>query len=338
MLNKRPAHLVQTGDMALIRHEMNQCGRKAVPFLFAVNFEMSEGLFLKTGLETSEVFYQVGNIGHKPPGLSPARPGPLIARPPDPEEYLGKFRIVQRGLRRGDSYLTNLTLKTPVDCPLTLKDIFLLSDSPYRLHLPGRFVCFSPERFVQIKEGRISTNPMKGTIDASLPEAEAGILADFKETAEHNTIVDLLRNDLSRWADGVQVARFRYIDRIVARERTILQVSSEIVGTLPPDYLSSLGDIIFSLLPAGSCTGAPKGATVRLIKQAEGEERGYYTGVFGLFDGRALDSAVLIRFIEEDAAGRKFFRSGGGITAYSRWEDEYREVLEKIYLPFGNHD
>ena len=86
------------------------------------------------------------------------------------------------------------------------------------------------------------------------------------------------------------------------------------------------------MLPAGSISGAPKEATRKIIQEAESEPRGYYTGVCGYYDGNELDSAVIIRYIENDE-NQYYFRSGGGITAYSDCEEEYKEVLEKIYLP-----
>ncbi len=318
-----------------IRLKMNESGAKGWPFLFAVNFELNEGYFVIDPARNTSLLYSMPQSNNKPsPSLPPTEnKKELKIFPLSLEAYKAKFEIISQGLYQGNSYLANLTVRTPIECALSLEEIFLLSNSPYQLLVPGRFVCFSPERFVHITNGRISTNPMKGTINATTPETERVILENFKETAEHNTIVDLLRNDLSLWAEQVHVERFRYIDRIRSREKEILQVSSEIVGTLPANYLTYLGDLIFSMLPAGSCTGAPKLSTVRLIQEAEGEARGYYTGVFGFFDGCDLDSAVMIRFIEEED-GRKFFRSGGGITAYSNWKDEYQEVLEKIYLPF----
>jgi para-aminobenzoate synthetase component 1 len=173
---------------------------------------------------------------------------------------------------------------------------------------------------------------MKGTIDASIPDAEQIILADPKETEEHRAAVDLLADDLRRIACNVRVERFRYIDRLKTSEREILQTSSELVGELPEEWQARLGDIILSMLPAGSIAGAPKASTLDVIRRAEPEPRGFYTGVFGYFDGLALDSGVLIRFIEE-RDGRQFYRSGGGITAASDWQKEYREVLDKIYLP-----
>jgi para-aminobenzoate synthetase component 1 len=86
-----------------------------------------------------------------------------------------------------------------------------------------------------------------------------------------------------------------------------------------------------TLLPAGSISGAPKKRTLEIIREAEGEPRGYYTGVFGIFDGQNLDSAVMIRFIEQSEKGL-LYRSGGGITNLSQPEAEYQEMLDKVYL------
>jgi para-aminobenzoate synthetase component 1 len=128
------------------------------------------------------------------------------------------------------------------------------------------------------------------------------------------------------------VTRFRYIDRIHTNRGDLLQMSSEIGGNLPEGYRSRLGDIIFTLLPAGSVTGAPKEKTVEIIRAAESYDRGFYTGIFGFFDGQALTSAVSIRFIEQTGDGL-VFKSGGGITALSDAESEYHEMLRKIYVP-----
>ncbi len=146
------------------------------------------------------------------------------------------------------------------------------------------------------------------------------------------TIVDLIRNDLSEVAKNVNVNRFRYIDRINTNHKDLLQVSSEIAGDLSSDYVSHLGSILISLLPAGSISGAPKKKTIQIIREAEQEKRGFYTGVFGYFDGKNLDSSVIIRFIEQED-GHFYYRSGGGITAQSEVEKEYQEVIDKIYVP-----
>jgi para-aminobenzoate synthetase component 1 len=173
---------------------------------------------------------------------------------------------------------------------------------------------------------------MKGTIDASLPNAEQVILSDEKELSEHVTIVDLIRNDLSAVAKNVNVNRFRYVEKIQTSQKNLLQISSEIAGDLPDDYASFIGSTLISLLPAGSISGAPKRKTIQIIREAEQEKRKFYTGVFGYFDGINLDSAVMIRFIEQE--GEKFYyRSGGGITAQSEAEKEYQEAIDKIYAP-----
>jgi para-aminobenzoate synthetase component I len=173
---------------------------------------------------------------------------------------------------------------------------------------------------------------MKGTIDAMLPDAEKRLMDDPKELAEHYTIVDLLRNDLNMVSQKVRVNRFRYVEEIHTHRGRLLQTSSDISGILPNDYQQHLGDIMARLLPAGSVSGAPKKKTVEIIHSAENYERGFYTGVFGVFDGRTLDSAVMIRFIEKTANGL-VFKAGGGITVNSRIEDEYQEMLQKVYLP-----
>ncbi len=159
------------------------------------------------------------------------------------------------------------------------------------------------------------------------------LMADAKEAAEHATVVDLLRNDLSRVAEHVRVERYRYVERVITHRGPLLQTSSEIAGRLPADYSAHLGEILFRLLPAGSVTGAPKSATCRLIAEAEGYDRGWYTGIAGWSDGRTLDSAVLIRFVEQTPEGL-VFKAGGGVTAHSREEHEYAEIRDKIYIPF----
>lgn len=321
-------------DTDYIRLKINEFGALRKPFLFGLNFEMTEGFFFENPLSQKEIYFQIGDVGNKDCTIKNIDKAIRFeSLPISYNQYCAKFDIISKGLKRGDSFLTNLTVKTPINTNIGLEDIFNLSKTAYQLYLPDRFVCFSPERFVKIEKGIISSNPMKGTIDAAIPDAEQLILSDFKETAEHATIVDLIRNDLSQVAINVRVKRSRYIDKIVSNNKSIFQVSSEIEGILPHDYRSYLGDILFSMLPAGSISGAPKNATINLIKTAENEPRGYYTGIFGYFDGERLETGVLIRFIEQNE-GQFYFRSGGGITAYSKCEDEYQEVLNKIYLPF----
>ena len=282
--------------------------------------------------------------------------------PPLYEDYERSFNIVKSNIMAGNSYLTNLTCRVPVSCNLSLEEIFHRAKGKYKLLLRRKrtlppFVCFSPETFVRIKGGRIYSYPMKGTLDASLPNAEKLLMEDRKEAAEHATIVDLIRNDLSQVAEDVRVDKYRYIDVLHTNKGNILQTSSEISGRLPEDYPHHLGEILDAQLPAGSITGAPKDKTMQIIQEAEGYDRGFYTGIMGIYDQGALNSAVMIRFIEEetspvdfeadgeknfkasegkgDEASRKlYFKAGGGITSKSDCRKEYEEVIQKIYLPF----
>jgi para-aminobenzoate synthetase component 1 len=232
----------------------------------------------------------------------------------------------------GNTYLLNLTFPTEIQVNTSLLDIYFSSQARFKLYFKDQFVTFSPERFIQIQNNLIKTFPMKGTIDAHLPNAQQIILSDEKEKAEHTMVVDLLRNDLSMVAKQVRVNRFRYIDQIKAGPKELLQVSSEISGLLENSWHERIGDILVTLLPAGSITGAPKRKTVEIIRAVEGYQRGFFSGIFGYFDGHRLDSAIMIRFIEKQHDSL-IYKSGGGITIDSDLTKEYQEMLDKVYIP-----
>ena len=312
--------------------QINNWGKEGVPFLFVIDFEQEKPF--ACGLEAAarnNILFDVQGFSNA--GAEPVEtPAALIKKPVSLATYRAKFDEVSRHLHYGDSFLTNLTLKTEIETSKSLRELFFLANAKYKLLFKDQFLVFSPEPFVRIVGGEIHTFPMKGTIDAAAHDARKTILANPKELAEHVTIVDLMRNDLSLVADHVNVTRFRYIDELKTSDKNLLQVSSEIVGRLPEDYRSHLGTILTTLLPAGSVTGAPKARTIQIIREAEQEKRGYYAGVFGYFDGMVLESAVMIRFIERER-DKLFYRSGGGITTQSIAADEYQEAIDKIYVP-----
>lgn len=314
---------------------MNQYGGKRQPFLFVIDFECRRPVVvpLKEAGKEGIFFDFRGHSNGAPPFSAPADSLVFEKYPVSFSDYLKAFEIVMAGLQSGNSYLLNLTFPTPVRINRTLSEIFCLSRVPYKLLFRDAFTVFSPECFVRISNGTISSFPMKGTIDAGLPGAARLLLEDAKEIAEHHTIVDLIRNDLSMIAEEVKVRRFRYLDEIQTNHRHLLQASSEITGRLPVDWTSQVGSLLQALLPAGSISGAPKQKTLEIIRRAEPDERNYYTGICGIFDGQGLDSAVMIRFIENTPGG-KLFRSGGGITINSNPESEYRELIDKVYVPF----
>jgi para-aminobenzoate synthetase component 1 len=313
---------------------MNEAGGQRKPFVFAVDYDMQNCLFIDAPEASTAVRWatETASNGTACESLSDIEPELAIKHTLTAEEYARKFDVVTKGLLHGNSFLANLTVGVEVGCNLSFEEVYDRCKAKYKFLIPGEFVCFSPETFVRIEHDSIYAYPMKGTIDASLADAELLLMNSYKEKCEHNTIVDLLRNDLSMVADRVHVSRFRYIDRIKTQSGEILQTSSEIVGNLTADWHASVGDIVCRLLPAGSICGAPKPATVRLIADAEQAPRGWYTGVWGYYDGTSLDTAVMIRCLA-NRGGKTFFHSGGGITVNSVAEDEYNEVLQKIYLP-----
>lgn len=314
-------------------HQANAYGALRQPFFFLIDFEQKKPLIYPLNVATQQGIYwniqKTQNIVEHQPhiGLS------LITKKPiSLNHYKQGFNLVQHELQKGNSYLLNLTYPSEIELNGNLSQIFHSVEAPYKLLFKDQFVCFSPESFVQIRQNKIYTYPMKGTIDASQPNAKANLLNDEKEQREHYTIVDLMRNDLSMVAKNIRVSRFRYIDSIYTERGEILQTSSEICGELENNWQNTIGSILAALLPAGSISGAPKEKTVSIIQQAEKEERGYYTGIFGIFDGESLNSAVAIRFIEQKE-DKFYFRSGGGITIQSQLKDEYQELIAKVYLP-----
>ncbi len=313
-------------------HTMNELGKQKIPFLFIFDYEINKIIVLKLeNIEDENIYYKINNQSNFPFCQSPKKEILLKKYPITFDEYKRAFTQLQKHIQRGDSFLVNLTTATAIDLNLTLQEIFEYSRAKYQLYFKDKFVVFSPEIFVKITGNTISSHPMKGTISAEVPNAENIILNNKKELAEHTTIVDLIRNDLSMVCEKVWVERFRYIDKIKTHNSDILQVSSEIKGTLPKNWQEKIGDIFIKLLPAGSISGAPKPETLKIIKEAENYERGFYTGIFGIFDGENVDSGVMIRFIEKTANGL-IFKSGGGITAQSKIEVEYQEMIDKIYL------
>jgi para-aminobenzoate synthetase component 1 len=319
-------------DATELKLLMNSFALQSIPFLFVLNYRMDEGFVIPAD-KLDERFVRFGFHQEK---HETAFRGAIEweLNPVSYEVYHEKISYVKQQIGLGNSFLTNLTQPSALTTNLSLEQIYELSSAPYKLWMKDKFVVLSPETFVQISKNHIQTFPMKGTIDADLPNAAETILNDNKEMAEHATIVDLLRNDLSMVATDVHLSRYRYLDEIQTHRGRLLQVSSEITGKLLPEFQSKPGDVLFALLPAGSICGAPKPSTLNIIEKAEGYERGYYTGVCGYFDGENLDSAVMIRFVEQTPIGL-VFKSGGGITASSNPEKEYHEMLQKVYVPIS---
>ena len=308
--------------------DLNTLGKQRKPFLFISDFKAEKlEVILLEELEKEDIEfcidenYKYNEHSHY-----------LKTNPIQFKNYQKKFERVIRKIESGETYILNLTQATPIESELSLKEIYSLANAHYKLRFKDKFVCFSPEKFVQINGERIHTYPMKGTIDSSIVNAKEQILNDKKEMAEHIMVVDLLRNDLSIISTDVKVEEFRYITEIEAGDKKLLQVSSHISGYVGEAWHENLGTILESILPAGSISGAPKKSTLEIIEDVEGYDRGFFSGIFGLYDGKTLDSGVMIRFIEK-VTDFYLYKSGGGITLDSEVKLEYNELQNKIYLP-----
>lgn len=313
-------------------NKINDLGKKGRAFLFIIDFEGKNPEVFPLNDLPPDIHFQTPGLSSDQSDKNNINELTFIKSPISFEDYQRKFNIVMSHIRNGDTYLINLTQPTQLEINTDLKTIYHQAKAAYKLYFRDRFVVFSPESFVRIKDNKIMTFPMKGTIDCSIPDAEQTLMNDPKEISEHNTIVDLMRNDLSMVARKVRVDRFRYIEAIRTNEKNILQASSEISGILPDNFRDHLGDILSTLLPAGSISGAPKQKTFDILLNTEKYSRGFYTGIFGVFDGKNLDSAVMIRYIEKDGDGFTY-KSGGGITFQSDVEKEYQEMIDKVYVP-----
>jgi para-aminobenzoate synthetase component 1 len=224
---------------------MNLYGRRVQPFLFIIDFDCQKPIVLRLD-EVSEgrILFDIHGFTnvHAPAAVNKNLE---FQKYPVPfQTYKKAFEHVQYHISNGNTYLLNLTTATPIETNYTLSDLFFRSTAKFKLLYENSFVVFSPEIFVRIEDSFISSFPMKGTIDAALPQAEEQILLDEKEKAEHATIVDLIRNDLSIVAANVVVEKYRYFDRIRTNDKELLQVSSKITGHLEGSYRERIGDII----------------------------------------------------------------------------------------------
>jgi para-aminobenzoate synthetase component 1 len=336
MIQSKPKSNATQSPVWLARKEgferINALGASRTPFLFILSYDKSRIFAQPLDTLDDDIFYKLETQRNYP--LQKCHRDFRFSLSTVPyASYQKALEQIHEQIRSGNTYLLNLTFATPVETDLTLKEIFTYAKAKFKLYFKGEFICFSPERFVRIEGRTISTYPMKGTIDADLPDAHSRILSDEKEMAEHVMIVDLMRNDLGIIGTEVKVERFRYIDKIKAGSKDLLQVSSKITATLPESWHRHIGTLLDKITPAGSITGTPKKRTMEIIDDVENYKRGFYTGIFGIFDGERLDSGVMIRFIEMQE-GKMYYKSGGGITIDSDTRSEYEELIQKIYLPF----
>lgn len=254
-------------------------------------------------------------------------------------QYEQSVRTTREAIAQGEFYQANLTRKftgtlaQAPDAPALFQALCAASPAPFSAmirHGGQTILSLSPESFLQLEAGVISTRPIKGTMargaDAAADAAQQSALrASAKDQAEHLMIVDLMRNDLARiCAPGsVSVAALAALHSYA----TLHHLISTVRGKLQPQV--SLRDILAATLPPGSMTGAPKQAVIAWCANEERAPRGVYSGVLGgLGPGLRADLSVVIRTLL--ITGTQFeFQVGGGIVADSTPEGEWRETLLK---------
>jgi len=306
---------------------MNYYGKNKIPFFFIISYDLSSFEIISLDKLPNNIKYNINqnNISKTKSKLSIIKP--------DFKQYEKKFNTIISNIKSGNTYIANLTSFTQINQDIDFNNIFKNSSAKYNLLYKDKFISFSPETFVKISNDTISSYPMKGTIDANIKNAKEILLENKKELAEHTMVVDLIRNDLSIVSSNVRVEKFRFIEKINAGQKELYQSSSKISGQLNSNWNEKIGNIITSLLPAGSITGTPKKSTIQILDNIEGYKRDFYTGIWGIFDGENLDSSVLIRFIEKQK-NKYVYKSGGGITIDSDCKNEYNEMIDKVYIPW----
>ena len=253
------------------------------------------------------------------------------------ENYEKAITQIHHHLRQGDTYQVNYTVQLKQDLsayPFAIYNRMVVEQeagyNAYVEHDEMAVISMSPELFFEQNDRELATRPMKGTTQRGVTDQEdlaqaSWLEQDSKNRSENMMIVDLLRNDMNR----ISEVGSEHVERLCQVEQysTVWQMTSTIKSQLRPDV--DLVEIFRSLFPCGSITGAPKIATMEIIKNLEPQPRGVYCGTIGLLlpNGRRIFN-VAIRTIQLHQ-GKAVYGVGGGITWDSTWESEYREVHQK---------
>lgn len=258
---------------------------------------------------------------------------PLFAK----EQYCEMVEKAKHHIREGDVFQIVLSnrLSAPFEGSLfhTYRVLRTINPSPYMFYFSGTDVEVAgalPETLVKLENGVLHTFPLAGTrprgrTEAEDKELEAELLADKKELAEHNMLVDLGRNDLGKISKfgTVKVEKLHSIERY----SHVMHIGSTVRGEIREEYDAL--DAIEAVLPAGTLSGAPKIRACQLIGELENNKRGIYGGAIGYIDFTGnMDTCIAIR-IAYKKNGKVFVRSGAGIVADSVPEKEFEECLNK---------
>lgn len=254
------------------------------------------------------------------------------------EEYSRALTSIKNEIRNGNTYEVNYTYDWNIDFRGEAIDLYeyLLNKqkTPYNAFFLNEYdtvLSFSPELFFTLKGRHILTKPMKGTVARGRDYLEDRkniefLKNDIKNRAENVMIVDLLRNDLGQIAKTGSVKVNKLFD--VETHKTLHQMTSEISADLKDDI--RLRDIITSIFPCGSITGAPKVSTMRIIDRVETGERDVYCGAIGFITPDEMVFSVPIRILQKKAKEACYrYRVGGAVVWDSDIQDEWEETITK---------
>lgn len=276
---------------------------------------------------------QTGTPKQEPAGRLLGEAKPLF----DKAAYCEMVEKAKHAIREGEIFQIVLSnrLAAPFEGSLlgAYRMLRTINPSPYMFYFSGTDVEVagaSPETLVKLEDGVLHTFPLAGTrprgkTDEEDRALEAELLADEKELAEHNMLVDLGRNDLGK------VSRFGTVEveklHSIERYSHVMHIGSTVRGVLRPECDAL--DAIEAVLPAGTLSGAPKIRACQLIGELENNKRGIYGGAIGYIDFTGnMDTCIAIR-IAYKKNGQVFVRSGAGIVADSVPEKEYQECINK---------
>lgn len=278
--------------------------------------------------------------GHSPAAFRRASAPPRVQGTFDARTWAAAVRRAQDHIARGDIFQANLAQRWKLDLPDAIElapalyeALAQFSPAPYSAYFDAGdhvLLSASPERFLELRGKHVETRPIKGTRPRGAnPEDDARLAAELlaseKDRAENVMIVDVLRNDLGRVCETGTV----HVPGVCELERfpQVMHLTSTVTGRLRDD--ADAFDLLHACFPGGSITGAPKLRAMEIIESIEPVRRHVYTGAIGWigWDGDA-DWNVAIRTATA-TAGSLVFHAGGGITADSDPDAEYRETLDK---------
>ncbi len=253
------------------------------------------------------------------------------------EEYCSMVERAKTYIKEGDIFQVVLSNRLEADYEGSILNVYralrTMNPSPYMFYFSGTDVEVagaSPETLVKLENGDLYTFPLAGTrprgkTDEEDKSLEEDLLADPKELAEHNMLVDLGRNDIGKISKfgSVEVIKYHSIERY----SHVMHIGSTVRGRIRDDRDAL--DAVDAILPAGTLSGAPKIRACQIINELEGNKRGIYGGAIGYIDfGGNLDTCIAIRLAYKKN-GKIYVRSGAGIVYDSVPANEYRECINK---------